>query len=41
MWFLSRNMSVSLEAFAATEINEIFSGRQERQEVMAFRSAGK
>jgi hypothetical protein len=35
---LSRNMSVSLEAFAATELNEIFSGRQERQFVKGSNS---
>jgi hypothetical protein len=33
-------MSVSLEAFAATELNEIFSGRQQRQDVKVLRRFG-
>jgi len=32
--------AVSLEAFAAIEFNEIFSGRQPHQKVKAFRSFG-
>ena len=33
-------LSISLEAFAATEFNEIFSGRHQRQNVKVFRRFG-
>jgi hypothetical protein len=32
---------IRLEAFAATEFNEIFSGREPRQDVKVFRRSGK
>jgi len=37
---ISNNRHISLEAFAATKFNEIFSGRQPRQDVKVFRRFG-